>query len=256
MANKQIKRPYLIYGIVLSISLFIAAICLAAACIGIYRSGEFSRAAVADSFSGIAVPVYLCLGLIIAGFVLDWLFPRPSGKISGGKQNVLVLKRLRSKIDLSQCDESVQAAVTAQQNSRRAYKSISAAVAAVCAAVFLSYALNSSNFQRSDINASMIEAMYVLLPCLAVSFGCAVFTAFHNASSVEKEISLLKGVGSAAKKAASPKDTPIQKGHRFPVRSLALAVGVLLLAYGFFSGGAEDVLTKAANICTECVGLG
>ena len=40
------------------------------------------------------------------------------------------------------------------------------------------------------------------------------------------------------------------------LRWALLAVGIVLLVYGFFAGGTEDVLTKAVNICTECVGLG
>ena len=35
---------------------------------------------------------------------------------------------------------------------------------------------------------------------------------------------------------------------------LVLAVGLLIL--GYCTGGTADVLTKAINICTECVGLG
>ena len=42
-----------------------------------------------------------------------------------------------------------------------------------------------------------------------------------------------------------------------PILRLALlAVCIGFLLYGFFSGGTQDVLTKAVNICTECVGLG
>ena len=36
----------------------------------------------------------------------------------------------------------------------------------------------------------------------------------------------------------------------------AAVVGLVILVYGFFAGGTADVLTKAVNICTECVGLG
>ena len=35
-----------------------------------------------------------------------------------------------------------------------------------------------------------------------------------------------------------------------------LAFAIILLIWGFITGGAEDVLTKAANICSECIGLG
>ena len=40
------------------------------------------------------------------------------------------------------------------------------------------------------------------------------------------------------------------------VRYSLLGIGITLLVYGFFAGGTRDVLTKAVNICTECVGLG
>ncbi|MBQ9859332.1 MAG: thioredoxin [Clostridia bacterium] len=40
------------------------------------------------------------------------------------------------------------------------------------------------------------------------------------------------------------------------VRLALLAVGLFLLIYGFATGGIADVLTKAVNICTECIGLG
>ena len=40
------------------------------------------------------------------------------------------------------------------------------------------------------------------------------------------------------------------------VRYAFLAFGIAIMVYGFLSGGTVDVLTKAVNICTECVGLG
>ncbi|MBQ7948195.1 MAG: thioredoxin [Clostridia bacterium] len=38
---------------------------------------------------------------------------------------------------------------------------------------------------------------------------------------------------------------------------IGLAVaGVGLFVFGIFNGGMADVLTKAINICTQCIGLG
>lgn len=42
------------------------------------------------------------------------------------------------------------------------------------------------------------------------------------------------------------------KKLRWGVLILALALTVL----GFISGGFQDVLTKAINLCSECIGLG
>ncbi|MBQ8324841.1 MAG: thioredoxin [Clostridia bacterium] len=44
-------------------------------------------------------------------------------------------------------------------------------------------------------------------------------------------------------------------GRRLLAGGLAL-IAVALIVLGRTSGGAADVLTKAINICTECIGLG
>ena len=40
------------------------------------------------------------------------------------------------------------------------------------------------------------------------------------------------------------------------LRWALVCLAVAVLVYGFCTGGTADVLTKAKNICTECVGLG
>ena len=39
-------------------------------------------------------------------------------------------------------------------------------------------------------------------------------------------------------------------------RGLVFVSAVLLIAFGIINGSADDVLTKAVNICMECIGLG
>jgi len=34
------------------------------------------------------------------------------------------------------------------------------------------------------------------------------------------------------------------------------AMGILMMSYGIFRGEMEVVLTKAVNICMECIGIG
>ena len=42
----------------------------------------------------------------------------------------------------------------------------------------------------------------------------------------------------------------------FVVRILLIATSLGLIIHGIINGGASDVLQKAINICTECIGLG
>ncbi|MBQ1371566.1 MAG: hypothetical protein IIY70_01415 [Oscillospiraceae bacterium] len=40
------------------------------------------------------------------------------------------------------------------------------------------------------------------------------------------------------------------------LRYALFALAVLLIVLGILNGGLQDVLTKAVNLCTECIGLG
>ena len=254
MTKKYIKR---IYGIVLSAVIILAGICLMIACYGIYRSGDhpYSRESVAAAFSTVAIPVYLCLVLAIGGFIVGLILPDDSKKARPGRQSALILRRLHEKIDWNQCDASVRDAVEAQQMSRQRNKIITAAVLALGTVIFLIHALNPNHFTTEDMNGSVIQAVLVLLPCVAVPFACAIFTVYYNKASVEKEIALLKAASSPAQ--AQPAPVPVQ--HRNPssvIRCCLMVLGAALLLYGCLTGGTADVLTKAINICIECVGLG
>ena len=57
----------------------------------------------------------------------------------------------------------------------------------------------------------------------------------------------------------SVKNTPVKADDAKKVRTVRIvilsAAGVLIIL-GLFNGSANDVLVKAINICTECIGLG
>lgn len=258
MTKEIIKRIHFLYGIVVSIATAIAGICLMAACYGIYTSGDkpFSREAVAAAFSPIAFPVYLCLILVIIGLLLDFFLPAEAKKIKSPKQTNVILRKLQAKTDLTQCDEQLRSSIEAQRKERKVTHILSIIVKLVAAFVFLSHALDSSNFHQSQINHSMIRAMWVLLPCLIVVFIDALFTVHHCAGSMEKEISLLKQAPAEAKIAPAATTRRDCAKVMTAARCIIIGIAVIILVYGFCAGGTADVLTKAINICTECVGLG
>ncbi len=254
MTEKTVKHIRTASGIALSLSLLVSGACLMLQCVSIYRSGDhpYSREVVAAHFSPIAVPIYLTLVLIVLTALLAVFLPKGTGKRQPVKQTALLLRRLREKKDLSQCESSLRTAIEAQERSRALHRRICGLLCGVCAIVFLCYALNGNNFHRSEINASMRRAMSVLLPCLLPPFAYAVFTAFHAEKSMQKEIALLQQVKATC---SVPAPAPKRSGWRY-FRCAVLIVGAILLLTGFFTGGTADVLTKAINICTECVGLG
>lgn len=245
------KTFHLIYSILLSVVLVAAGICLMVACLGIYRSGDrpFTPDAVAAAFSTIAVPVYICLALVAGGFVLDGFWGMEKKKTVPQKQYGVILEKLHAKADVR------TAPVVAEQKKRRLHKVIALVLLAVGSIVFLSYGADPSNFTLEDVSGSMAKAMYRLLPCMAVPFGYSVFSAYYSRKSMQREIALVKQA--MAEGAPAPAAAVPEKVCRLGfVRWALLAVAVVILVYGFFAGGTKDVLTKAVNICTECVGLG
>lgn len=254
----NVKRIRLIYGIVLSLALVVAGVCLMLACWQVYSSGGeqiYTAEKIAAAFAPVAIPVYVALALILGGFILHMALPVEKEKRKIEKNYALMLRKLHEKNDLSACgDQKLVAAIEKETKLRKLHSIISLAVLAVSTVVFLCYALNGGNFHSSEITESMISAMYVMLPCLAVPFGYAVFTAYFCKASVKKELELMKLVAAPKKAEPAPVKKPCKLCAVLPVCLLVVALG--LITVGLIGNGWADVLTKAVNICRECVGLG
>jgi hypothetical protein len=248
--SKQ-TRIHATFSTLTGIAAVVAGICLIFACIGIWGSGEFTREGVTVAFTPISVPVYLCLVLVLAGWGLDVFWPVPRRKVLSSHP-MMALNRDRAKADLETCEPELTLAIRAQQKIQKRWAFFAGIVTALCAIVFLSYAVNPAHYSTDNVTGSVKQAVFVLLPCLAAAFAAALAAGHFVLLSAEKEIALLKTVG---KKVAEPL-TAVPKFYLPVVQGAILAAAIALIAYGAISGGTTDVLAKAVNICTECVGLG
>ncbi len=250
------NRIHLIYSIVLSVALVIAGVCLIVACVGIYQADSFSREAVATAFQAIDIPVYISLVLILGGIVLDLFLPvETKNRIE--KQDAVILQRQLALVDLQYCPPHLRAGIQQQEKNRKIHKAVTLCLLGVCSAGFLEYGLNIRNFPLEGINSAMVKAMWFFIPCLAVPFGYGIFTAYYCRYSIRKELALVKQAradGCPAPAKAEP--SPATKSHLPIVKTAIVFLAIGILLFGLFTGGVQDVLTKAVNICTECVGLG
>ena len=259
MKNNYIMRIRRIYDVVLSVSIILAGICLIAGCLTIYFTGErtYSREIVAETFSSIAIPVYICLALTILSFVLELICPSEIQKQKPQKPYANILERILAKKEMDGCDQTLLQSINKERKSRKLHIIIRTVLLCISSIAFLSYALNGNNFHQSEINTSMIHAMWVMIPCLIVPFGYAIFTVYYNDKSLQREIELVKQVPSTeSRKDKSEISANSSEKKENILRYALLVVGIGILVYGFVSGGTVDVLTKAINICTECIGLG
>lgn len=256
MSKESTMRIHRIYNILFSIVIIIAGICLIIGVLTIYQSGDqpFSRESVAATFSTIAFPVYLTLVMAIISFVWEIISPSDKEKNPNAKDYPAMLSNLYEKKDFSNGETGIQEEIKALWKSRKLHTIIRTIVLVVCSAVFLFYALNSANFHQSEINSSMINAMKVLVPCSLVSFAYALFVALHNEKSIQKELELAKKL--PALETSTENEIISEEKRLSPYRNAILVAAIILVVYGFLNGGTIDVLAKAINICTECIGLG
>ena len=123
MTDERKQKLLKAYKIALSCVIILAGICLMVACVGIYRSGDepFSREAVAAAFSPIALPVYLCLAMVLLGFFLKPFCAAPS-KPDTVKQLSVTLKRLQTRADLDTADADLKNEILALRRGRKLQK--------------------------------------------------------------------------------------------------------------------------------------
>lgn len=272
MTQKQ--KTWVRYGFfgAITAALIVTAILLMVQCVAIYRMGDkpFTRDSVAEHFAPIATPVYICLGLVAAGFALSPLLP--AAPDSKPDRDAVTLSRLQAQVDVTVGDPDLTRRVCRLRRERNRHHNVTLVLLAIGTVVFLWYALDVSRFSTEDINGSMIKAMFLLLPCMGVPALYAVLAAYLCRISVRQEIALLRvalrdafAAHTTDGQAVNPAD-PKEKNFTVKksgderwmpyVQTAVLLVGVVLVVLGLLENGAAAVLTKAINICTECIGLG
>lgn len=249
----RIRKPL---RILLSISILAAGLCLMGACLYVFYSGgqSFSRESVAATFRFIALPVWLCLGLAVLSVPVE-LMPPPEQKVQPPvRQLRMLLMRMQERIDLSRCSDELRSEVLALRNDRKLYTSLGWTILVLSSILFLTYGLNPDNFHPQHIDRSVIRALIWMLPCILLPFGYALLIGRRNRSSMAKELELLKSVPKESR--ITPRTPENHSQRKLYLRTGLLIVGFALLVWGIAAGGTADVLTRAANICTECIGLG
>lgn len=256
MKNDRKQWIYILFNWLLTVAIIAAGVCLMAACLRIYHSGGeqiYTPEKVAAAFAPIAVPVYICLGLIVVSFVLPLILKRTEGKAPRTKDLAMELKRLRLTRDPKQADNEKQSELRQLRRGRLALRLVCTVLCIFFFGLFLFFALVNSAFypDAADATAYIKSLMPTFSPCITLCFGCGILAASLQRRMDEKQIAILKQCPPLTQKAAPKKDrfTPV---FRYVVLGLALVA----MVYGLATGGWQDVLTKAVNICTECVGLG
>jgi hypothetical protein len=142
-------------------------------------------------------------------------------------------------------------AANKEETLRKKIRYGAAAVIGACAALSLVFLLNRENFTSWDLELVMGQMLVHTIPWIIAAFAAVILAAVLCRRSMEREIRILKGIPGSKAVAVAAKPSYLN-----PVRIILYALAVILIVTGIGNGGMRDVLVKAINICTECIGLG
>ncbi len=266
------EKIRLYYGIFLGVLTVVIGALFIFSAADIYFSGpdgagkNYTREVVGAKLRVLLIPVCLWIAAIIAGFVLSVVYPQ--------KKRTLVRRTAReSLLRLSRRlpAEGDPVCFAKYQKAERIRLIVYLVCAAVCllAAVMCGvYLFQTAHFPADNLNAEVLKMLANVLPWVAVAFAACIGACVYNQISAKKELPVIKQLIASGKGAplASPSQFEAKKSAalkfldskyaKLGIRLAVCALGVTFVLVGIFNGDAQDVLQKAINICTECIGLG
>lgn len=251
-----------IFLAVQSLLCIILAVMLAFAAVGIYRNGLAQKAEdplswiyTREKAAGALIPV---LPLLVFSFVLTFIGLFMGIRDENAEKPVKSTEYLR---DLTAARvASPGAAMKAETDLQKKLLYGGWAVFAAAMIPVLLYITNGNHFPGSDLESAFLALIAHVLPWTAIGLAALMITGVLREKSMQREIEAAKEqIRMEKEEGITKKPEKTEKspaGRIRMLRAALLALSVLLITAGVYNGSAKDVLGKAINICTECIGLG
>ena len=268
----------------LALSTLFTAGLLAAQCVQIHEAGAFSREIVRARLESLAWAGGVWLALLAATLLLkhinrkenplrtsaetrlsadenrSWALAGKHGQQTAARFSAeAVPEEVRLRLLLMRAEKTD--AMRAEERRRRMARGACAGICAGCAAMVARYLVNPANFTSRELELVIGRLLWHIAPWIFVGFACAILCECVRGRSFRREIKLAARSPERAsfKNAQTDSGASREKRARLAktaARAAMFALAVALLALGAANGGMRDVLVKAINICTECIGLG
>lgn len=227
-------------------------------------TGEYiySYERVAQALGKIAVPGILWLVLLLAGIVFWLVFPERE-KQAFKRDNLYLLFRLKKRVPITVSEDLRAVQESVKKHDRilffiRLFCILVCLVGAVYSVVYLA---NPAHFPKTDVTGEVLNMVKNVFPWVGVGMLLFCLSIVYEKLTVGKQLSAVKQLTAGVKeKVQKPHGKLYAFFHHekflLGVRIAVGCIGAAFVAWGIFNGGAHDVLIKAINICTECIGLG
>lgn len=211
---------------------------------GVHLSPVFSAEIVGARLRPILPLLAVYVLLVLGALIVQSVAGADRGWVSVSPENRLRLVKARMDVLPGEAETL--------ERQRRSIRLTAAAAVLVCAVPCLVYLLNGANFTSWELESVMGRMLLHVAPWVAAAFAVAVAASFACGRSAERELAALKGhVGQAKPEKPASRRRPLGA-----LRACLYTVAVVFIVLGVMNGGLHDVLVKAINICTECIGLG
>ena len=257
MTQDKTKKIHLIYGCIVTLLLVALGIMLMVSAWQIYQSGAhpYTRASVGEKLQNMSVLIYVTAVFIVGGFVLNIVLPLDKKRPAALRDDLTIMNNLSAKA--GQPSGADKAAIDKEQNLRQLLPAITCLVYIGLLIWPALYMFNSTHFPGVDPTAEIISAALIVLPFALGGLVLCHVCGLIMTASIHRQTAIYKQM--IAEKKGTPVEATFGKAKQLPItaiRCVVLAVAIIFIVAGIFNGSAEDVLTKAVKICTECIGLG
>lgn len=222
-------------------------------CVNLYKAGNAS-ALPPFSRENISLELIRLVPLFV-GYIVVLALAVLFGKNEGSAQTSLGISPQNRLLLLKRGLGTLPEKAEREERHRRVLKWLLAAALALFSVPCLAYLLSGDNFSSWELEEVMSALVLRLSPWLTAAFVSAAAVAYICDASIKREIAVLKESNVEKEGAAAP-DVPENSGRLRLSRAIILVIAVLFITLGVLNGGMNDVLIKAINICTECIGLG
>ncbi len=253
MNEKKVHVIHTVCGCVISAALIVAAVCLIISAYTIYKSGDspYTPESIDAEYAKIAVPLWIAIGAVIAGIILNIALPMPKSKAKALKDPFIRLRIMQKKLP----EGVIHDGIARQRYVRKAYRAF---FAIMCAGSFVPAVIalcDYDYFTVDNLNPALLRTVGLLAVGVVLSGVLLFILSIIERRSAEREIEWTKVALSQSDK-SDKKVTQTNVNKVNIVRLVLVGVACALIVIGLTQDGFYDVLQKAIRICTECIGLG
>ena len=268
MKQEHVNLIKKIYSIIIVILTVLLAVLSIMQIVDIYLSGiepgnqnqMYTEEIIWDHFTNIAIPLVIWIASLIFSFVFYIIFPsKEKFESKMANKNLLKLYASRLPDDITSFEEETNN-INKERKSRKLALIFSIASLVILSIPCLIYLLNPAHFTKDgDLMLEAGTMVLNILPWYLLGTGTLIAYKVYTNHSYNNEISYIKNILSLSNENKRPtivRPSQLNKKAVTTLRIIVFTVAVTFIITGIINGGAADVLKKAINICTECIGLG